>query len=222
MNIMMSNSGEQQTAKENVARAITSLRFNPHIDAQELRGPLCQHDLDVDRYNGVRVKLGKELEKSTSGRSDIVQSLEALLSLGSSVLVGLVKARDNQGNVYRYLSLYSGSPSTQRAQFIIPVCDGEVIVLGRGMIEESNGGGEYNTVSREHATIRVDNGILTVVDRDSTNGTTVFTPLEDDAVQQPFYSGDVTSWAAASTKVGESMQGAVGVRQQLGRFTVDI
>lgn len=217
---------ETEWAKENIRNTVNYLRHNPDIESQDLFGANKLMNPDLPRFNGTKVTLENSLEKSSSSRSPIVQDLEALFALGGGTLVGVVSAKDEIGNTYRYLSLYSGNPNKQRAQFIATVNAGQEITIGRATFSGMGDDEEFKAVSGEHAVVSVDHdGVLTVIDRDSTNGTTVFTASTESAKNMPFDSRDVRAWAIDTGSVHRQLEQIEFekdvLRGSLGKFTLD-
>lgn len=217
---------EQEWSKENIRNTINYLRNNWGVQTQELFGANKQQDPNIPRYNGTRVALEKPLEVSASTRSPIGQNLDALLALGNGVLVGLVSASDGEGNTYRYLSLYSGNPDASRATFITTVNNGEEILIGRDLFHGIGDPEEFRTVSGNHASLNVDSeGVLTVIDNDSTNGTTLFTVSEENDQDMPFDSKDIRSWAIDTPSVERQLRQVAHeksvLKGTLGKFTLD-
>jgi len=205
---------------------INMLRQNPALACEDLFSAKKMQDAEYPDMPGVRVELGTPIEVAVSGRSDVQQDLMAVIALGSHVALGVVKGKDQSGSEVSYLSLLNNDRTDNdgRARFVELLTEGSSISIGRERIEEIVG--RENVVpgvSRTHCVIELKDGILTVIDQSSTNGTSVFTNKTEERTRQ-FNSIHVWTQPSADTKqLIERKTETEGLSRsaQLGRFTVD-
>lgn len=166
---------------------IAMLRQNPAIGSEDLFSSNKMQSSEYPDKPGVRVALGTPIETAVSGRSDVRQDLMAVVALGKGVALGVVRGKDQSGSEVSYLSLLNNNPSENegRARFIDVLAAGTPVTLGRGKLEQVAGReGAVPGVSRTHCTIELRDGVLTVVDETSTNGTTLFTNSTNNRARQ--------------------------------------
>jgi hypothetical protein len=130
----------------------------------------------------VKVSLDTPIEASINEKSHVEQELMAVIAVGSDVALGIVKGKDIDGNEINYVSLLQSGFSSHdgdssRAKIIDVLRDGSPLTIGREKIKQVYEGyaSDIRDVSRTHCTIVLKDGILTVIDEASTNGTVVFT-----------------------------------------------
>lgn len=161
-----------------VTPELEMLRHNPVIDSSELFSARKMNSSEYPEGPNVKINLSTPIESAVSSRSDVEQDLMAVISLGESVALGVVKGKDSAGKEVSYVSLLNNDPEDNggRARLIGVLSGDTPISIGRQKIEQLVGRkGCAPGVSGEHCTIDLKNGILSVQDEASLNGTTVFT-----------------------------------------------
>lgn len=205
---------------------IALLRQNPAIGSEDLFSSNKMQSSEYPDKPGVRVALGTPIETAVSGRSDVNQDLMAVVALGKGVALGVVKGRDQSGSEVSYLSLLNNDPSENegRARFIDVLAEGAPVTLGRDKLEQIAGReGAVPGVSGTHCTIELRDGVLTVVDETSTNGTSLFTNSTNNRTRQ---FKDIHTWSQPSGETKKLIEAEKEAERlskvsQLGRFTVD-
>jgi len=209
-----------------LGREIALLRRNPAIDSEDLFSSNKMQSGEHPDKPGIRIALDTPIETAVSGRSDVEQDLMAVLALGKDIAIGVVRGKNQSGGEVNYLSLFSDNPRGKegRASFIDVLSEGTPVTIGRGKVEEVAGReGASPGVSGTHCTIELKDGILTVVDETSTNGTSVFSNTTADRTRQ---FGSIEMWSQPSQETEELIESEEAAKQQsrvsqLGRFTVD-
>lgn len=160
---------------------IRYLRKNPTIHSEDLFSSNKMHGGEYPDRPGIRVVLDKPLALAISSRSDVTQELSAVLVLGENTTVGVVTARNKTGQSARYISLVSANPSEEgRAKLLGALKPGEPFTIGRDLLRSVAGRQDlFSTVGGTHCTIEIKDDVLTVVDENSTNGTSLFTNTAD-------------------------------------------
>jgi hypothetical protein len=205
---------------------IAMLRQNPALGSEDLFSSNKMQSSEYPDKPGVRVALGTPIETAVSDRSDVQQDLMAVVALGKGIALGVVRGKDQSGSEVSYLSLLNNNPSENegRARFVDVLAEGTPITIGRDKLEQTVGReGTVPGVSGTHCTVELLDGVLTVVDETSTNGTTLFTNSTNDRVRQ--FNG-IQTWSQPSgetKKLIETEQEAERLSKvsKLGRFTVD-
>lgn len=206
-------------------REIAMLRHDPSIGSEELFSSNKMQSAEYPDRPGVRIALETPIETAVSGRSDVKQDLMAVLALGKNIAIGVVRGQNQSGEEVNYLSLLSDDPSGSegRAKLVDVLSEGTPVTIGRGKIEEIAGReGASPGVSGTHCTIELKDGILTVVDETSTNGTSVFSNSTTERQRQ---FGSIEQWSQPSQETGELIKAAKETERQakatqLGRFSV--
>ncbi len=205
---------------------IAMLRQNPAIGCEDLFSSNKMQGGEYPDKPGVKVALGIPIETAVSGKSDVEQDLMAIVTLGKDVALGVVKGRDQSGSEVSYLSLLSNNPSENegRARVVDVLAEGAPVTIGRGRLEQVIGReGAVPGVSGTHCTIELRDGVLTVVDETSTNGTSLFTNSTNGRVRQ---FNRIQTWSQPSGETKKLIEAEKEAKRlsrvaQLGRFTVD-
>lgn len=205
---------------------IDKLRQNPTIGVEDLFSSNKMQSGEYPDKPGVRVALGSPIETAVSDKSDVEQDLMAVVALGKEVALGVVKGKDQAGDEASYLSLLSGNPfgNEGRARFIDVLSEGAPVTIGRSRVEQVVGRqGAVPGVSGTHCTIELKDGVLTVIDETSTNGTSVFRNSTSDRTRQ---FGTIEAWSQPSGETKKLIEADKEAKRlakvsQLGRFTVD-
>lgn len=210
-----------------LGRQLDMLRRNPAIGCEDLFSSNKMQSGEYPDKPGVRVPLDVPIETAVSDRSDVVQDLMAVVSLGKDVALGVVKGKDESGGEASYLSLLSDDNpfgNEGRARFIDVLAEGTPVTIGRSRIEQVVGlEGAAPGVSGTHCTIELRDGVLTVVDETSTNGTSVFRNSTNDRTRQ---FSTIQAWCQPSGETKKLIEADKEAERlskvsQLGRFTVD-
>jgi len=183
-----------------VTPEIEGLRLNPAIDSTELFSARKMNSSEYPEGPNVKLNLDTPIESAVSSRSDVEQYLMAVISLGEKVALGVVKGKDSNGKEISYVSLINNDPNDNdgRARFV-GILDGNTpLRIGRQKIEQLIGReGCAPGVSGEHCTLDLKNGVLSVQDESSLNGTTVFTnATKNTTVGLP----DIRMWSQPSNE----------------------
>lgn len=183
-----------------VTPELEMLRHNPVIETTELYSARKMNSSEYPEGPNVKINLSTPIESAVSSRSDVEQDLMAVISLGESVALGVVKGKDSTGKVISYVSLLNNDPvdNDGRARVVGILSDDKPLSIGRQRIEQLVGReGCAPDVSSEHCTIDLKNDVLTVQDESSLNGTTVFTnATKSTTVSLP----NVRMWSQPSTE----------------------
>lgn len=205
---------------------INKLRQDPDIGCEDL---FSSNKMESNKYPdkpGVRVAPETPIETAVSERSDIKQSLMAVIALGQNIALGVVRGRNESGNEANYVSLLNNSASDNegRARIIDILKEGTPVTITRGGVEQVVGHeGAARGVSSRHCTIELKDGILTVIDETSTNGTSVFTNITQD--QARHYVG-IEVWSQPSVETEKLINDRLQAEKllkasHLGRFTIN-
>lgn len=220
------NVGPYHQGEISLGREIDFLRRNPAIACEDLFSSNKMQSSEYPDKPGVRVALGTPIETAVSDRSDVEQDLMAVVALGKDVALGIVRGKDESGNETNYISLLNNEPSDNegRARFIDVLENDTPLTIGRDRIGQVYGReGAASGVSGKHCTIELRNGILTVVDETSTNGTSIFTNSTNDSLRQ---FNRVHTWSQPSAETKKLIEADKEAKRlskgsQLGRFTAD-
>jgi len=186
---------------------------------QRLEGEKRFLDAQVDVDS---IRLGKESESVSIinldddvclsravSPTEVTQDLKSIIALGGGVLLGVVKAFDNQGNEVTYISLFSGSGDRAKRVGVLEP-NGEPLVISRSTLSEisglNDGAAENDLLSGVsesgggHCEISLDgDGNITVTDLSSTNGTTIYKPSSD-SPQDAYKNNNIGMWAPPSSE----------------------
>lgn len=220
------NTDQGLQSEISLSNEIGWLRHNPAIGCEDL---FSSNKMENDKYPdkpGVRVALHTPIESAISSRSDVEQELMAVVALGQNVALGVVKGKDSAGEEVSYVSLLNSNRSDNggRARIIDVLRDGSPLTIGRDRIEQVVGReGSAPGVSGRHCTIELKDGILTVVDETSTNGTSLFT---NTTKQETRAFPDVYNWSQPSPETKQLIEGEKEAKRlsrasKLGRFIVN-
>ena len=209
-----------------LAQEVAFLRKNPALDCEDLFSSNKMQSSEHPERSGVRVALHTPIESAVSGRSDVEQELMAVVALGEDVALGVIKGKDATGKEVSYVSIMNNNSSDNggRARIIDVLRDDSPLTIGRGRIEQVVGRqGAAPGVSRKHCTIELKEGILTIVDEASTNGTSVFTNATK---QETRAFPDVYNWSQPSLETQQLIASEEEAKRlsrasQLGRFIVN-
>lgn len=216
--------GHQQEIS--LQREIESLRLNPAIACEDLYSSNKMQSGEYPDRPGVRVALETPIETAVTAHTDVEQDLMAVIALGQDVALGVVKGRDASGEEVNYVSLLNNelSDNSGRARFVDTLKPGSPLTIGRVQVEQVAGRQDVSPgVSGTHCTIELEDGVLTVVDETSTNGTSVFTNKTHDRAKQ--FAG-IQTWSQPSVETKKLIESQKEVErllkvQKLGRFTVE-
>ncbi len=210
---------------------INELRQNPAVGCEDLFSArnFSARKMESSEYPekpGVRLALETPIETAVSGRSDVEQDLMAVVTLGKHVALGIVRGKDESGNEATYLSLLNNNPQDNegRAKLIDVLRDDAPVAITRGRLEQVAGrDGAVPGVSGQHCTIELRDGVLTVVDEGSLNGTSVFTNSTKNRTRQ---FGSPYTWSQPSLETKQLIEGEQEAKRlskisKLGRFTVN-
>lgn len=206
-------------------RELAALRWNPSIEAHELSSSNAPENPE---RQGVRIALGTPIETAVSPNTDVEQDLMAVLSLGRDVEVGIVRGRNKSGDEVFYTSLMNNgyhdpTGGDGRAKRLETVRSSSPVTITREMIEALVNIPDFaRGVSRTHCTIQIENGVLTVVDERSSNGTSVFTNATGKKQRQ---FGDISQWSQPSKETEGLIRDEVEAQRlartsKLGKFTL--
>jgi hypothetical protein len=204
-------------------RDIYRLRQNPAVGCEDLFSSNKMKSNEYPDKPGVRVALHTPIETAGSSRSDVEQDLMAVIALGQDVALGVVRGKDTSDEEISYISLLINNPSDNkdRARLIYVLKNDTPITIGRHSFDEQVAG--RAGVSRRHCTIELEDGILTVVDETSTNGTSVFTNITQHRTRQ---FDSIHTWAQPSTETKQLIESEREAKRlsralHLGRFIVN-
>lgn len=203
---------------------LNRLKQNPSASFEELFSSKKMESDNFPDRPGARVAIDTPLEESHSPTSSVTQELLAILSLGEKTAVSVVAANDESGEKAYYLGLVTtNTPAEGRAKLLRRIKPGNQVDIGRDLLQSAAGRGDlYMGVSGSHCTIEIDKedeGVLTVIDQESTNGTTVFT---NNSRAPGAFMDTVGEWcqsAAESERLFEKDK--EDKVRNLGRFTLD-
>jgi len=204
-------------------KEIGMLEFNlgiNHVNLSKKEGDQYPH------RQGVRVSLDTPIEASINKKSHVEQELMAVIALGQDVALGIVKGKDSNGQEINYVSLlqnrFNSDHNGARAKIINVLRDGSPLTIGREKIQQV-GEGSAPEVSRTHCTIVLKDGILTVIDEASTNGTSVFTNATNQEIN-PFSNPYLWSWHSQEIEnliEREKQTKQLLMASTLGKFVLD-
>ncbi len=216
---------------------INYLSTRDNIGRDDLFSARMKDNPELPTRPGVRVELDTPIEIADSTRSDVLQNLMAVVSLGGDVAIGVVNARNQAGDEVNYLSLMSSTKAVSsnnpdrhaaRAKLIDVLEEGKPLTIGRSKLEqvlgsEGAGSSPVPAVSTKHCTIMLENGILTVIDEASLNGTSVFT---NKSKFEHEYFERIQSWCQQSTETEKLIEASKEAKRlsriaQLGKFSAD-
>lgn len=212
---------EQYSLKQD----IDNLRLSPDIKTEDLESARKTGSAEYPNRPGVRVALHVPIETAESPTTDVKQDLMAVVTLGKSTALGIVRGRDTQGDSVYYVSLMNNgyhdpAGNDGRAIFVESLKPGVPIVVTREMIEQLVVEKEIaQGVSGTHCTLEINDQVLTVIDESSLNGTTVFTNATDHKSRQ---FRDIYQWSQKSSQTEELIKMTQEAkRRQLGKFTLN-
>lgn len=194
------------TGEISFASGINALRRSPSIKFRDLYSSNKMQSREYPDRPSEDFPLGTPIETAVSDRSNVVQDLMAVVAAGKDVAIGVVKGKDTSGGEVNYLSLMSSNPSGSegRAKFIDILAEGVPVTIGRAELEQVVGREEsVPGVSGTHCTIELKDGVLTVIDENSTNGTSVFTNKTESRARQ---FGSIKEWCQPSEETAKLIE----------------
>jgi hypothetical protein len=120
-----------------------------------------------------------------------------------------------------YISLVTPNPSLEgRAKLLGVLKPGEPFTVGRDLLRSVSGRQDlFSTVSGTHCTIEINDDVLTVVDENSTNGTSLFTNTRDEPGN---YLSDTHKWSQPTVEAEGLFTEQEPERiRNLGRFAAE-
>lgn len=212
---------------------ILSLKHSPYIKVTDLLSSRyllgsSPDNIEAGDYPAepkVAVALRTPIESTVSDRSNVEQELMAVVTLGQDIALGIVKGKDNTGEEVSYISLFNNNKADNggRAWIIDVLREGSPLTIGRAVIEGVVGQkGIAPAVSREQCTIElIKNGILTVTDRGSLNGTSVLTNSSQEQITGGVFP-KVGIWSAPSPDIESLIKEKASQTKasELGKFAV--
>jgi hypothetical protein len=205
--------------EEQMWRNLEFVRDNTHTHTEDLFGAKKMQSREYPERTGIRVALDNPLDIAVSSRSEVTQELQAIVGLGSRAAIGIVTARDKRGESASYVSLISANLNPEgRAISLGVLKQGEPFNIGRDLVQNASGREDlFSGVSGTHCTLEVKGNVLTVIDENSTNGTSVYT---NNSNRPGHYLPDIRQWSQPSVESEKMLTDEVQARkiEHLGRF----